>query len=217
MLKSIPSARSRGPRALLEPISTLHCFHYVAHHAHHNPLQPTTTHHNPLQPATTQKANPEAVVPKSCTTALQLPRLPCNSLRWMLRPWPTPRRSASTTSSPTKCPGVAWANVSNPDSRYPGLPSSASHLDANLLHRVKDLWRPIEDGSTTQHRLAVIESLLPPQTSGPVFHFHEMHDEGFYVTVSICTVCVRLSYRIDTDNPPTEGQSPLPFPWPARH
>ncbi|KAH7134402.1 hypothetical protein EDB81DRAFT_903332 [Dactylonectria macrodidyma] len=42
------------------------------------------------------------------------------------------------------------------------------------------LWRPIEDGSNTQYRLAVIESLLPPNTSGPVFHFHEMHDEGFY-------------------------------------
>ncbi|KAH6995572.1 RmlC-like cupin domain-containing protein [Ilyonectria sp. MPI-CAGE-AT-0026] len=44
------------------------------------------------------------------------------------------------------------------------------------------LWRPIEDGSNTQYRLAVIESLMPPNTSGPVFHFHEMHDEGFYVT-----------------------------------
>ncbi|RSM00675.1 hypothetical protein CEP52_008973 [Fusarium oligoseptatum] len=43
------------------------------------------------------------------------------------------------------------------------------------------LWRPIEDGSNTQHRLAVIESLLPPKSDGPVFHFHEMHDEGFYV------------------------------------
>ncbi|KAK7417363.1 hypothetical protein QQX98_004640 [Neonectria punicea] len=44
------------------------------------------------------------------------------------------------------------------------------------------LWRPIEDGSNTQQRLAIIESLLPPNTNGPVFHFHEMHDEGFYVT-----------------------------------
>ena len=30
-------------------------------------------------------------------------------------------------------------------------------------------------------RLAAIESLLPPQTLGPVFHFHEMHDEGFLI------------------------------------
>ncbi|KAG7290001.1 hypothetical protein NEMBOFW57_006380 [Staphylotrichum longicolle] len=44
------------------------------------------------------------------------------------------------------------------------------------------LWRPIEDGSNTQYRLAVIESLIPPHKAGPIFHFHEMHDEGFYVT-----------------------------------
>jgi hypothetical protein len=48
---------------------------------------------------------------------------------------------------------------------------------------VPDLWRPIEDGSNTQYRLAVIESLIPPHKDGPIFHFHEMHDEGFYVTV----------------------------------
>ena len=30
-------------------------------------------------------------------------------------------------------------------------------------------------------RLAAIESLLPPRTMGPVFHFHEMHDEGFFI------------------------------------
>ena len=30
-------------------------------------------------------------------------------------------------------------------------------------------------------RLAAIESLLPPRTTGPVFHFHEMHDEGFFI------------------------------------
>lgn len=30
-------------------------------------------------------------------------------------------------------------------------------------------------------RLAAIESLLPPRTVGPVFHFHEMHDEGFLI------------------------------------
>ncbi|GLA98992.1 hypothetical protein AtubIFM57143_007291 [Aspergillus tubingensis] len=40
----------------------------------------------------------------------------------------------------------------------------------------------MEDGTHTQYRLAAIESLLPPRSEGPVFHFHEMHDEGFYVT-----------------------------------
>jgi len=44
------------------------------------------------------------------------------------------------------------------------------------------LYRILEDGSQTQYRLCVIESLLPPRSAGPIFHFHEMHDEGFYVT-----------------------------------
>ncbi|KAM3067373.1 hypothetical protein ACMFMG_005271 [Clarireedia jacksonii] len=43
-------------------------------------------------------------------------------------------------------------------------------------------YRILEDGSQTQYRLCVIESLIPPHSDGPVFHFHEMHDEGFYVT-----------------------------------
>lgn len=30
-------------------------------------------------------------------------------------------------------------------------------------------------------RIAAVESLLPPRSMGPVFHFHEMHDEGFMV------------------------------------
>ncbi|KAL1963923.1 hypothetical protein VTN77DRAFT_7729 [Rasamsonia byssochlamydoides] len=42
------------------------------------------------------------------------------------------------------------------------------------------LYRVVEDGSNTQYRLAAIESLLPPRSQGPVFHFHEMHDEGFF-------------------------------------
>lgn len=46
------------------------------------------------------------------------------------------------------------------------------------------MYRVLEDGSQTQYRLCVIESLLPPQSQGPIFHFHECHDEGFYVTVS---------------------------------
>ncbi|KAH8909380.1 RmlC-like cupin [Coniochaeta sp. PMI_546] len=55
------------------------------------------------------------------------------------------------------------------------------------------LWRPIEDGSNTQYRLGVIESLLPPRSDGPVFHFHEMHDEGFYVTKG--RVCFHIPGR----------------------
>ncbi|KAL8985651.1 MAG: hypothetical protein Q9177_004382, partial [Variospora cf. flavescens] len=43
-------------------------------------------------------------------------------------------------------------------------------------------YRNLEDGSQTQYRLCVIESLIPPISDGPVFHFHEIYDEGFYVT-----------------------------------
>lgn len=53
-----------------------------------------------------------------------------------------------------------------------------------LSPQTSDFWRPIEDGSNTQFRLAVIESLIPPRSDGPIVHFHEMHDEGFFVTVS---------------------------------
>ncbi|KUL82141.1 hypothetical protein ZTR_10695 [Talaromyces verruculosus] len=44
------------------------------------------------------------------------------------------------------------------------------------------LYRVLEDGSQTQMRLCMIESLIPPHSDGPVFHFHEMHDEGFIIT-----------------------------------
>lgn len=57
-------------------------------------------------------------------------------------------------------------------------------LGCTVLTRKSDQYRVIEDGVTTQYRLAAIEGLLPGKTDGPVFHFHEMHDEGFYITVS---------------------------------
>ncbi|KAL9125244.1 MAG: hypothetical protein Q9217_005520, partial [Psora testacea] len=47
------------------------------------------------------------------------------------------------------------------------------------------LYRVIEDGSNTQNRLGIIESLIPPRSRGPVFHFHEMHDEGFIITKGV--------------------------------
>ncbi|KPM40037.1 hypothetical protein AK830_g6526 [Neonectria ditissima] len=65
------------------------------------------------------------------------------------------------------------------------------------------LWRPIEDGSNTQYRLAVIESLLPPKTNGPVFHFHEMHDEGFYVTA--CSHVIIIPSPLSPSLPPRKG------------
>jgi mannose-6-phosphate isomerase-like protein (cupin superfamily) len=46
-------------------------------------------------------------------------------------------------------------------------------------------YRIIEDGSLTQDRLSIVESLIPPKSHGPIFHFHEMHDECFYVTQGV--------------------------------
>jgi quercetin dioxygenase-like cupin family protein len=41
--------------------------------------------------------------------------------------------------------------------------------------------RILEDGTTTDHRLGVIEITISPQTPGPTQHRHAGHDEGFYV------------------------------------
>jgi quercetin dioxygenase-like cupin family protein len=41
--------------------------------------------------------------------------------------------------------------------------------------------RIIEDGSTTGHRLAAGVITLAAQTDGPPPHWHQKHDEGFYV------------------------------------
>lgn len=41
--------------------------------------------------------------------------------------------------------------------------------------------RILEDGSTTEHRLAVCEVTIAPRSSGPVLHRHAHHDEGFYI------------------------------------
>jgi mannose-6-phosphate isomerase-like protein (cupin superfamily) len=41
--------------------------------------------------------------------------------------------------------------------------------------------RMIEDGSGTAHRLAVAVLTVPPRTDGPPPHWHQKHDETFYV------------------------------------
>jgi mannose-6-phosphate isomerase-like protein (cupin superfamily) len=41
--------------------------------------------------------------------------------------------------------------------------------------------RMIEDGSGTSHRLAVAILTVPPHTDGPPPHWHQKHDETFYV------------------------------------
>ncbi|GAB7359827.1 hypothetical protein MBLNU230_g7358t1 [Neophaeotheca triangularis] len=42
--------------------------------------------------------------------------------------------------------------------------------------------RIMEDGSHTDNRLGSAEFTLPPHTTGPPAHWHEMHDETFLVT-----------------------------------
>ena len=41
--------------------------------------------------------------------------------------------------------------------------------------------RMVEDGSGTDHRLAVAVLTVPPGTDGPPPHWHQQHDETFYV------------------------------------
>ncbi len=41
--------------------------------------------------------------------------------------------------------------------------------------------RMVEDGSGTAHRLAVAVLTVPPHTDGPPPHWHQKHDETFYV------------------------------------
>lgn len=42
--------------------------------------------------------------------------------------------------------------------------------------------RVMESGSNTDNRLGMLELTLAPHASGPVTHWHEMHDETFLVT-----------------------------------
>ena len=41
--------------------------------------------------------------------------------------------------------------------------------------------RIIEDGSHTDHRVALVEATLPPGGAGPPQHVHHQHDETFHV------------------------------------
>ena len=90
--------------------------------------------------------------------------------------------------------------------------------------QTSDFWRPVEDGSNTQYRLAVIESLIPPRSDGPIVHFHEMHDEGFFVTVSITVLVYTRLTAIEEGGSGNcililiidqEEQGALPRPGPA--
>ncbi|KAK3678696.1 hypothetical protein LTR78_001149 [Recurvomyces mirabilis] len=51
-----------------------------------------------------------------------------------------------------------------------------------VLHLGPLTCRIMEDGSKTDNRIGVAELIMPPKTPGPPPHWHEMHDETFFVT-----------------------------------
>ena len=55
--------------------------------------------------------------------------------------------------------------------------------------------RMIEDGSGTAHRLAVAVLTVPPHTDGPPPHWHQKHDETFYVVAGTARFTVGDAQR----------------------
>ncbi|MEV8319967.1 cupin domain-containing protein [Streptomyces sp. NPDC059900] len=53
--------------------------------------------------------------------------------------------------------------------------------DGEMLVLGTTRLRVLEDGTHTEHRLGLAESVLAPHTPGPPQHRHARHDEGFYV------------------------------------
>lgn len=91
------------------------------------------------------------------------------------------------------------------------------HIDYSAHSFSQDLYRVLEDGSQTQMRLCIIESLIPPRSDGPVFHFHEMHDEGFIVTVRISLISVLSDRHTYSRFYHAERQDPLSHPRRSAH
>ncbi|WP_033293767.1 cupin domain-containing protein [Amycolatopsis jejuensis] len=68
-----------------------------------------------------------------------------------------------------------------PDSRTPASVSVVGPGDGEVLVLGKTRMRILEDGSTTEARLGIAESVVAPHSPGPPQHRHARHDEGFYV------------------------------------
>ena len=64
----------------------------------------------------------------------------------------------------------------NPITFVPAHAGETIQLGHSLTGRI------MEDGTNTDNRLGMIELTLAPHASGPVAHWHEMHDETFLVT-----------------------------------
>ena len=70
----------------------------------------------------------------------------------------------------------AFAAPREPITLVPARAGEIIRIGHQLIGRV------MEDGSNTDNRLGMIELTLAPHASGPVAHWHEMHDETFLVT-----------------------------------
>lgn len=55
--------------------------------------------------------------------------------------------------------------------------------------------RMIEDGTGTAHRLAVAVLTVPPRTEGPPPHWHQKHDDTFYVIAGAARFTVGDTHR----------------------
>ncbi|MGH7610239.1 MAG: cupin domain-containing protein [Candidatus Dormibacteria bacterium] len=71
--------------------------------------------------------------------------------------------------------------------------------------------RVIEDGSHTQHRLGLIEAIVPPGPAGPPPHVHREHDEMFIVTEG------KLRFTSGTDTVDVEAGSCVAVPAGTPH
>ncbi|MFE5329880.1 cupin domain-containing protein [Embleya sp. NPDC056575] len=74
----------------------------------------------------------------------------------------------------------AEAKSGEPQAAHPGV-SVVGPDDGEVIVMATTRMRVLEDGSHTEHRLGVTESVLAPHTSGPPQHRHALHDEGFYI------------------------------------
>ena len=71
--------------------------------------------------------------------------------------------------------------------------------------------RILEDGSHTEHRLGLIEAVVPPSPGGPPQHVHREHDETFIVTEG------RLRFTSGADSVDIETGSSVTVPAGTPH
>ena len=93
-----------------------------------------------------------------------------------------PRMSQPRLSEPTTDPA---------DSVTDPAVSVVGPGDGEAIALSTTRMRVLEDGSNTEHRLGLAESVLAPHTPGPPQHRHAQHDEGFYILSGTVRFTVR--------------------------